>query len=146
MTFWLLQFLPDWLFHVMLLIGIVGVTASFILSFIPFISQYRLVIQIVSILLLVVGVYYEGAISNNAQWEQKVSELEVKLAKAEKDSAELNTLLIEELLRNEKVIVEINNLNKKYLNSIKIRIDKECKIGSEVINLHNSAARNVGAK
>lgn len=146
MTYWLLQLLPDWLFHLILLLGGVGITASFVLSFIPFVTQYKTTIQILSVLLLVVGVYYEGAISNNAQWEQKVTELQIKLAKAEKDSAELNTLLIEELLSKEKSIVEINNLNKKYLDSIKTKVDKECKIGSDVINLHNSAARNVGTK
>lgn len=146
MTYWLLQLLPDWIFHLTLLIGVVGITTSFVLSFIPFVSQYKTIIQILSVLLLVVGVYYEGAISNNAQWEQKVTELQIKLAKAEKDSAELNTLLIEELLSKEKSIVEINNLNKKYLDSIKTKVDKECKIGSDVVNLHNSAARNVGTK
>lgn len=146
MTYWLLQLIPDWIFHLILLTGIVGMTASFVLAFVPFVSQYRSTIQIVSVLLLVVGVYYAGAISNNNAWEQKVSDLEVKLAKSEKQAAELNTLLIEQLLQNEKKIVEINNLNKKYLDSIKTKINNECKIGGEVINLHNSAARNLGAK
>lgn len=146
MTYWLLQLLPDWIFHLILLSGIVGMTASFVLSFVPFISQYRSTIQIISVLLLVVGVYYAGAISNNNDWEQKVSELEVKLARSEKQSADLNTLFIEQLLLNEKKILEINNLNKKYLDSIKVKINNECKIGTEAINLHNSAAKNAGVK
>lgn len=143
---WILNILPDWIFHLILTIGALGMISTFVLTFIPFVSQYRLVLQIVSVLLLVVGVYYEGAISNNIKWEQKVTELQLKLAKAEKDSAMLNTLLIEELLNKEKSIVEINNLNKKYLDSIKNKVDKECKISSEVINLHNSAVRNIGVK
>lgn len=146
MTYWLLQLLPDWLFHLILTLGVIGIIASFVLTFVPFVSQYKTIIQILSVILLVVGVYYEGAISNNEQWEQKVTELQIKLARAEKASADLNTLLIEELLNREKSIVEINNLNKKYLDSIKTKVDKECKIGSDVINLHNSAARNVGVK
>lgn len=146
MTYWLLQFLPDWLFYSALIVGVVGFFGSYVLTFVPFVTQYKLFIQIVSVALITIGVYYAGAISNNDAWEQRVSELELKLAQANTASAEINALLIEELMNNQKNIVEINTLNKKYLDSIKNKINENCTIGKEVINLHNSAAKNLGAK
>lgn len=146
MTYWLLQFLPDWIFYLALTIGVVGFFGSYVLTFVPFVTQYKLFIQIVSVALITIGVYYAGAISNNNAWEQRVSELELKLAQANTASAEINALLIEELMNNQKNIAEINTLNKKYLDSIKNKINENCTIGKEVINLHNSAAKNLGAK
>lgn len=146
MTYWLLKILPDSFFYLSLIIGSIGMASSFFLNFIPFVTQYKTIIQIVSVLLLTIGVYFAGAISNNNDWEHQVAELQNKILVYEKQSAELNGLLIEQLLINEKKIVEINNINKKYLDSIRTKIDKECKIGNDVINLHNSAAKNVGIK
>jgi uncharacterized coiled-coil protein SlyX len=88
------------------------------------------------------GVWYAGAISNNNAWEQKVAELELKIAQSEKVSSELNLLLVESLVENQKQTTEINNINKEYLDSIRSRVDQQCKIGPEVIDLHNSAAKN----
>jgi uncharacterized coiled-coil protein SlyX len=146
MTYWLLQFLPDWFFYSTLIIGVVGFFGTYVLTFVPLVTQYKLLIQVVSVLLLTIGVYYAGAISNNNAWEQKVSDLELKLAQANTASAEINALLIEELLNNQKNNVEINTLNKKYLDSIRIKINENCNIGKEVIDLHNSAAKNLGVK
>lgn len=146
MTTWLIDILPDWIFYLILCLGVLGVIASIILTFVPFVQKYRILIQVVSILLLVLGVWYAGAISNNNAWEQKVAELELKIAQSEKVSAELNLLLIESLVENQKQTTEINNINKKYLDSIRNKVDQQCKIGSEVINLHNSAAKNQIAK
>lgn len=146
MTYWLLKLLPNSFFYMSLMFGTLGVLSSFVLNFIPFVSQYRMIIQVISIVLLVIGVYFAGAISNNDNWEQQVAELKNKILVSEKASAELNGLLIEQLLLNEKKMVEINNINKKYLDSIRTKVDKDCKINSDVINLHNSAAKNVGIK
>jgi len=146
MTTWLINILPDWIFYFILCLGILGVIASIVLTFVPFIQKYRILIQVVSILLLVMGVWYAGAISNNNAWEQKVAELELKIAQSEKVSAELNLLLIESLVENQKQTTEMNIINKKYLESIRIKVDQQCKIESEVINLHNSAAKNQIAK
>lgn len=139
---WILNWVPDIAFHLILSIGILGLIASFFLGFIPFIFTYKIPVQIVSILLIVCGVWFEGVLSANDVWEQKVSELEVKLAQAEKQSSDLNTLLVEEMLENQKRIIEVVSANKKYLDSIKVKVDKDCKIGSDVISIHNSSAKN----
>ena len=84
---WLLQWLPDWVFHLILLVGVLGLGASFVLKFIPFVDQYKLPIQVAAVILIVLGVYMEGAISNQAWWELRVAEAEKRVAEAEKKAA-----------------------------------------------------------
>ena len=143
---WILNWLPEFVFHLILSIGLLGLISSFLLGLIPFVNTYKIPLQIVSILLLVIGIWFEGAICANKAWEQKVSQLELKLAQAEKLSADLNTQLVEQMFENEKKLIELVNENKKYLNSIRVKVDNECKIGSEVINLHNSSTKNKAIK
>ena len=106
---WLLKWLPDFFFHIIVIIGVLGVLASTFFSFVPFISQYTKPIQIISIIVLVVGIWFEGAISDNNSWLLKVKELEVKLAKAETQSAQVNTILVEKLVEKDKIIKDKQN-------------------------------------
>ena len=90
---WMLDFLPFWIFHLIVLIGIGGILASVVLKFIPFISKYNLPLQVGSIILLSFGVYMEGGISNQEKWEARVKELEAKVAVAEEQSKTANAKL-----------------------------------------------------
>jgi len=122
-----------------------GMIASFVLNFVPFVAQYRLIIQIVSCILLIFGVYNMGAMSNEEEWQSRVNEVQHKLDEAQKKSADLNTQLIEQQVENHMKQSQIDSLNKKYLDSIRVKIDQNCKIDNSVIQLHNAAAKNLGA-
>ena len=135
---WLLKWLPDFFFHIVVIIGVLGVLANTFFSFIPFISQYTKPIQIISIIVLVVGIWFEGAISDNNSWLLKVKELEVKLAKAETQSAQVNTILVEKLVEKDKIIKdkqnEINKAISKY-------VTDECRLSNAAVSLYNSSSQ-----
>jgi hypothetical protein len=139
---WLMNFLPDWIFHAILLMGVLGLIASLVLKFIPAISTYNLPIQVGAILLIAVGVWFEGAMSNQAEWEAKVKDLEVRMAQAEAKSAETKTVKQLELVRTrgDDII--------KYVDR-EVAVDKEvikfvenCPIPQIIIGTHNAAALN----
>ena len=136
---WLLNWLPDFIIHLMVIAGVLGIIASWFFSFVPFISQYKLPIQIISILVLVFGIWIEGANSNNNSWLLKVKELETKLAQAETQSAQVNTILVENIVEKEKII-------KDKQNELKIAINKystdECKLSNASVSLFNSSSQN----
>ena len=48
---WMLGLLPDWFWHFLLVVSIVGIFAGTLLKFIPFVRQYALPIRIASIAL-----------------------------------------------------------------------------------------------
>jgi hypothetical protein len=136
---WILNWLPDFVFHGMVIIGLFGVLASTFFSFIPFISLYTKPIQIISIVVLVFGIWFEGAISNNNSWLLKVKELETKVAQAEAKSAKANTVLVEKILEKDKIIKDIKNENK---NAITKYVTDECKLSNAAVILHNSSSQN----
>ena len=136
---WLLSWLPDFVFHLMVIVGVLGIIASWFFGFVPFISQYKLPIQIISILVLVFGIWTEGANSNNNSWLLKVKELETKLARAETQSAQVNTILVENIVEKEKIIKDKQNELKIAIN--KYSID-ECKLSNASVSLFNSSSQN----
>ena len=77
---WILKFLPDFVFHLIFIAGLLGLSASFVLKFVPFVTQYRLVIQVAASIMIAVGLYMEGAISDNTAWMDRVHALEKKVA------------------------------------------------------------------
>lgn len=139
---WILNFLPDWIFHLIVTAGVLGLIASFILKFIPFVSQYRIPIQAGAIIALVVGIWFEGGISNNNAWLARVKEMEAKVAAAELKSAETNLKLTEQLNKKEKVLKEKNDALVKYVGLyITAKDDAACVIPKSVVVLHDSASR-----
>ena len=141
---WILKFLPDWIFYLMLLAGLAGMAASFVLRFIPFVSQYRLPIQCASGILIVFGVYMAGAISNEASWQARVKELELKIARAETQSAEANGQLTSKLLRKEQEIVQAQQLLKTRIQQNAVQMDAVCSVPRTAIDILNDAARKTG--
>lgn len=139
---WLLSFLPDFVIHLILLAGIAGTIAGFVLGFIPFVKTYKLPIQVIGILLLSLGLWLQGGLANEAKWQLRVKEMEAKVAEAEAKSQKVNTVVVEKIvkekeyirLQGEKVIQFIDREVKIY--------DTVCKLGEPAIKAHNMAATN----
>ena len=139
---WILDFLPAWIIHLTVLIGAVGVLASWVLNFLPFVATYRLTIQVASILLLAFGLYAEGGLSNQAKWELRVAQAEKKVLVAEAKAEEATRKLTESILKSEQEIKQITINNISQLRNIAAKIDQQCKVDIEAINILNNAAKN----
>ena len=137
---WMLQFLPDFIFHRITLAGILGIVASFFFGFIPFVMQYKLPIQVASIAALVIGIYFEGGIANEAIWQAKVKEMEVKVAEAQAKSAAENTKLVEKIVYKDKIIKERGQDIIKYVETEIVKYNDQCVIPKEFITAINKAA------
>ena len=103
---WILSILPESAIHTIFGIGILGVIAGFVLGFVPFIKAYKLAIQVISILLLVFGVYLEGGLADQKEWELKVAEMQTKAAQSETKAAEKNVEIQEKIVEKVKVVRE----------------------------------------
>jgi hypothetical protein len=145
---WLMNFLPDWIFHAILLAGVLGLLASFVLGFIPVISTYRLPIQVGAILLVVTGVWFEGAMSNQAEWEARVKDLEVKVAEAEVESQKENIKIVTKTVKQIEIVREkgqdiVNYVDREVVKDKEvIKFVENCPIPEIIISTHNAAALN----
>ena len=143
---WILSILPEAAIHIIFGLGILGTIAGFVLGFIPFIRTYKLPIQIISLLTLVLGVYLEGGLADYKEWELKVKEMEAKVAQAEAKSANVNTEIQEKVVEKTKVIREKGRDIIKYVDKeiVKkeeiIKYVENCPVPKDIIDIHNQAA------
>jgi|LauGreDrversion4_2_1035121.scaffolds.fasta_scaffold49674_3 hypothetical protein len=148
---WMLSFVPDslliWIVNTILIVGAVGSFLSFfvlhkILNKIPALAPYYLLIQVVSAALLVAGIYFKGGYDVEASWREKVRIAQEKAALAEKQAAELNTKLNSEIKKKQRVVTENTIVYRDRIREVEKVIDKDCKVATEAIDIHNSAAKN----
>jgi hypothetical protein len=116
---WLLHLLPDslilYITYAMLLVGLAGIILGFFLGKLPFVSQYRLPIQIVSIILFCSGLYWYGGYSTEMAWRERVAEMEAKVAAAEAKSKQLNSELEAKTVERTKLIREKGRKQVEYI-------------------------------
>lgn len=142
---WILKWLPDWLFYVTLLAGVVGYLATYLLKFIPipFVYMYKNPIQLVSIALIAFGTFMTGAIHDNQAWLDRVQEMEQKVAKAEQESKEANEKINEHVEEVKEKIVEKQVILKQYVDREVVKYDSTCVIPKEFIDVYNKATDDV---
>ena len=143
---WLLNLMPDWFYHLIVVVSILGLIVASVLKFVPFVSTYRLPIQVISALLLVFGVWMEGGIVNEAKWEARVKELEEKVKIAEEKSTEKNVEIQEKVVTQTKVVREkgrdiIQYIDREVVKKEEIvKYIENCPIPKDIIDAHNAAA------
>jgi len=143
---WLLNLMPDWFYHLIVIVSILGLIVASVLKFVPFVSTYRLPIQVISALLLVFGVWMEGGIVNEAKWEARVRELEDKVKIAEEKSKEKNVEIQEKVITQTKVVKEkgrdiIQYIDREVVKKEEVvKFIENCPIPKDIIDAHNAAA------
>jgi len=148
---WMLAFIPDaflaWIINTILITGIIGFAASFFFGYVvrwlPAIAPYHLLIQVVSIVLLVAGVYFKGGYSVEMDWRAKVAELEAKVAISEQKSKEANTQIQTVYVDRVKVVKEKQIVVQEKIKTVEVKIDSQCKITADTIDILNDAAAGV---
>jgi uncharacterized membrane protein len=137
---WILSFLPDWVFHLVTILGFIGTIAGFVLGMIPLIKQYIIPIRVISIVLLVFGVYLEGGLADNAIWEARVNEVKAKLAEAEVKSAKENVKIVEKVVKKTEYYKTRGDDIIQYIDREVTKYDSQCIIPKEFVKSHNDAA------
>jgi len=139
---WIINWLPEFIVHLIFLAGVVGTIAGFVLGFIPLISKYKLPIQIISLLLLSLGVYLEGGLAEKAKWELRVKEMEAKVAQAETKSAIVNTEIVEKVITQKQIVKVKGDKVIEYIDREVKVYDNTCTVPEIAIKAHNMAAKN----
>ena len=145
----MLQWLPNWIFYAVLLAGVFGLVASYLirfLSFIPFLYVYKTPIQLGSIAAIVIGTFMAGAIHDNDAWEARVKEMEEKVAAAEVQSKEENIKIVEKVVNKVQIVKTRGQDIVKYVDREVVKYDTKfapggaCEIPKEFIKALNDAA------
>jgi hypothetical protein len=156
---WIFTIAPEWVIHLIFSVGLLGVIAGFVLGFIPFINRYLLPIKIISLIVFAFGLYLEGGLADNKEWQLKIKEVEAQVAKAEAEAAKANTELQAALTNKTDVIKQKGETIVKYVDRYRarevlktiegperVRVEEvikyveTCPVPKELIDIHNQAA------
>jgi uncharacterized coiled-coil protein SlyX len=142
---WILQWLPWWLFYVVLALGLIGLVVTYLLKFIPLpiIHVYKTPLQVGSIILVVIGVYMLGSIANERAWQARIKELEVKVAQAEAEAAKENIKIVEKVVVQQKIVRERGQNIVQYVDREVVKYDTKCEIPQPFVDAHNRAAEKI---
>ena len=145
---WILEWLPNWMFYAIFFAGILGVIATYVLGFIPFLSAYKIPIQVISIIAIVIGTYMAGAISNEESWLAKVKDVEAKVAEVQVQSAKENIKIVEKVVKKLEIVRIQGNEVIKYVDREVVKYDTKfapggiCELPKEFFIAHNNAAKD----
>jgi hypothetical protein len=127
---------------------LLGLAATYLLRFIPLpaIYIYKTPIQLISVVLIAIGTYMSGAISNEEAWLARVQELEAKVEAAQVESVKENVKIETKVVTKTQVIKQRGEDIIQYIDKEIVKYDTkflpggECEIPKEFIQAHNKAA------
>jgi len=143
---WILSFLPNWIFYAIIIAGLLGLLATFVMKFIPFFYVYKTPVQLASIIAISFGTYMAGAISNEEVWQARVREMESKVEAAAVESAQENVKIVEKIVKKTEYITRRGQDIVQYVDREVVKYDTkfapggQCEIPKEFIEAHNRAA------
>jgi hypothetical protein len=142
---WMMSFVPDAFLHfaviAILFTGVGIYVLSFFTKFIPPLIPYSEITRIIGTLLIVGGIYFYGSYSTEMFWRNKVAELEEKVkiseAKSKTANVEIQTVYRDKI----KIVKETQVVIQERIKEVEKRIDSQCTVDAEVINILNDAAK-----
>ena len=147
---WAISLIPDamlnWIYWAIIAVGLTGVLAGWVGKFIPFYGNYVKILQPIGIILLVLGVWLRGGYDVEMSWRAKVADVEAKIAVAEKQSQETNTVIEQKVVEKTKVIKGKTEYITQYLDREVIKKEEiikyieQCPVPKEINDVHNQAA------
>jgi len=141
---WMIGLIPDsffvWITYVLMIIGAGLYVASKLVAWIPLMSQYKLPSELISVGVLMIGVYMFGSYGTEILWRERVRELEAKVKIAEEKSQQVNTVIQEKIVYKTKVIKqkEIEYIDR--IKEVEKIIDAKCEIDPAAVDILNKAA------
>jgi hypothetical protein len=148
---WMLAFIPDsyllLIVNAILVAGAVSCFLSFfiinrIMRFFPPLASFVGVFQLVSVVLLLAGVYFKGSYQTEQEWRARVAEVEAKVAKAEVEAKQANVQIDKKAEVKIKVIKQRAQIVRQYVDREITKYNNTCVIPNEFVQAHNAAAKN----
>jgi hypothetical protein len=145
----LLSFIPDALIQLVvngvLIAGIVGCVVSFFFGFfvrwIPWIIPYRMILQLLGLILLIAGVYFKGGVGVEMEWRERVKVAQEQVKAAEERAEKINKDLEQTKKEKDRAVAESKTKIKETIVIQATTIDEKCKVAPEVLSIINDAAK-----
>ena len=140
---WMLQLIPDslfvWITYLLFAAGVALYVASKLVSWIPLMGQYRLPVELVGVVALVIAAYFYGGIS----YREQIAEMKQQIKVAEEKSQQVNTVIETKIIEKVKVVKENVYITREIVKEVAGKqLDAQCSLPKSTISLHDSASLN----
>lgn len=148
--FWFIGWIPDsLLFYAVNILLIVGAVSAFLSFFIihrivrwfPALAPYHLLLQIISAVLLVTGIYFKGGYGVEMQWRERVADLQSQITASEDKAREANAQVVIEYRDRIRTVVETKVVIQEKIKEAETIVDAQCTLAPEAVSIHNDAAK-----
>lgn len=147
---WLITFLPDAMvalvIYTIMIIGAGLLIASGLTRWFPAVAAYRTPMTVMGIVIFSFGIYLQGGRANEVVWQQRVKDLEVKIAQAEAESAKATVQIVEKVVNKTRVVREKAQTEIQFIDRVVkenqeiIKYVERCPVPAELLDAHNRAA------
>ena len=147
----MLSFVPDaflaYIINAILIGGAIGTFFTFfilhrVVRWMPAIAPYHLILQVISIIMLIGGVYLRGGYGVEMEWREKLRIAEERARAAEEQAKVVNEKIVTVYKDRVKVVTDTKFVIQEKIKEVEKIIDKECKVAPEAVDIHNAAAKN----
>lgn len=150
---WILNWFPSSVVELLLIAGAIGCFLSIVVinqiaKWIPGVAVHSTVFQLISIIVLLTGVYLKGIQNTQKEWEVKILKAQQKVSAAENEANEANNKLAKKTAEKDKVIYIKGETIYRYIdreivkNKEVVKFVENCPIPTKILELHNAAATN----
>jgi len=134
---WLIEYIPNWIVHLALIVAIGAVVVSRLIPVLP----NRTLITLGAAFTVLLCVFIEGSLYNEDKWKLRVAAAEKRALEAEVKSSQENVKLVTKTVEKIQVVKDVEVVIQKEIVERAVVIDAECRIPREAIDIHNKAAK-----
>lgn len=122
--------------------GIIAYGLSKFIKWLPGLSFYKMPLEILGIIACVIGSFFIGVFKTEQEWQEKVSKANARAELAEQAAKTANAKIEYVFLDRVQKVKDVQVIVKEQIRDISVKIDENCKVSQEAIDLVNAAARN----
>ena len=142
---WMLNLIPDGylsiVVHSVLIVSILGAIAGWWMSFLPPFKLYSPFVQYGSLAVLIIAIYFEGALQPEKEYRERIAALEKSIKKAEEKSQQVNTVIETKIVEKIKKVKDVQVQVVEKIVEVEKTIDAKCDLDPAVISILNEAAK-----
>lgn len=143
----IINFLLDSFFYSLIVLGVIGIAVGFLLGQLPFVNTYKIPIQLISIMLTVLGVWFAGGIAKDKEYREEIEAANARAALAEEQAKTATARVEYVFLDRVQKVKDVQIIIQERIRDVSVKIDEQCRVLPDVIDIHNHAARdNTGVK
>jgi len=132
--------IPMWMYHSILIIGIMGALVGSILELLPYLKIYVTPVRAISIVLIIAGIYIEGDLAGRAEFKVEAAEAQAKVAQVQAESEKENVKIVTKVITKTQYYKTRGDDIVRYVDREVTKYDSKCEIPQAFVDAHNQAA------